>query len=110
MVADAPAGILLDCLSRTEITVPTPLPRAQRCIATIVSPGFEGLLDDLLGSLYANGGCQDALLVVFAVNANEACQRVATKYGATLLHCKPRVPGQRYGESGALYNPTRGRC
>jgi hypothetical protein len=89
--ADAPAGILPDCLGRTEITVPTPLPRAQRCIATIVSPGFTGMLDNMLGSLYGNGGCQDALLVVFAVTADEECQRVATKYGATLIHCQPKV-------------------
>lgn len=80
---------LLDCLGRAEITLPPTLPSAERCIATVVSPGFETLLDDMLGSLYANGGCQDALLVVFALNANAACEQVSAKYRATLIHCQP---------------------
>jgi predicted O-methyltransferase YrrM len=87
----APPARLLDCLSRAEITLPSPLPQAERCIATIVSPGFEGLLDDLLGSLYAYGNCQDALLVVFAVDADEGCRRVAAKYGALLIPCTHRA-------------------
>jgi len=88
---DAPVNTLLDCLSRAEITLPNPSPIAERCIATVVSPGFEGLLDDLLGSLYANGGCQDALLLVFAIDANAACEKVAAKYCATLIRCQPRA-------------------
>jgi hypothetical protein len=67
---------LLDCLGRVEMVTPAPLPRATHCIATVVSPGFESLLDDLLGSLYANGGCQDALLVVLIVDGNSACEQV----------------------------------
>jgi predicted O-methyltransferase YrrM len=89
--ADTPASTLLDCLGRAEITLLHPRPRAKCCIGTVVSPGFEGLLDDMLGSLYANGGCQDALLVVFALGANMACERVAAKYGATLVHCQPHA-------------------
>src|SRR5205807_4346186 len=61
---------------------------AVRCIATVVSPGFESLLDDMLGSLYANSGCQDALVVVFAIDANAACERIAAKYHATLVRCR----------------------
>ena len=76
---------LVDCLGRAAITLPNPLPCAERCIATVVSPGFEQMLDDMLGSLLANGGCQDALIVVFALNANAACERVAAKYRATLI-------------------------
>jgi NPCBM/NEW2 domain len=70
--AGTPASTLLDCLRRAEITLLHPRPRAKRCIGTVVFPGFEGLLDEMLGSLYANGGCQDALLVVFALGANIA--------------------------------------
>ena len=80
---------LVDCLKRAEITLPVVMPRAERCIATVVSPGFETLLDDMLGSLYANGGCQDALLVVFALSPNTACERVVAKYRGLLIHCQP---------------------
>ena len=53
-------GKLEDCLGFTEIEVPPALPAAERCIATVVSPGYEDMLDDMLGSLLANGHCQDA--------------------------------------------------
>lgn len=82
---------LLDCLGRAEITLPISPPRTDRCIATVVSPGFEKLLDDMLGSFYANSGCQDALVLVFALDANAACEQVAAKYQATLVRCRSRA-------------------
>jgi predicted O-methyltransferase YrrM len=85
-------GTLLDCLRRTEITLPAGRIQAERCIATVASPGFTEHLDDLLGSLSANGGCPDALVVVFAVNPDPECHRVAAKHGATLIPCFPRGP------------------
>jgi predicted O-methyltransferase YrrM len=89
---DPSPDTLLDCLGRAEITLPTTLPRTERCIAMVVSPGFTALLDDLLGSLYANGGCQDALLLVFALGLDAECARVISKYRATLIPCQPRAP------------------
>jgi predicted O-methyltransferase YrrM len=86
--ATAARGLLPDCLSRTEIELPAPAPHARRCVATVVSPGFDGLLDDMLGSLNAHGNCQDAALVVFAVDADDACRGVAEKYGARLVECR----------------------
>lgn len=88
-VAEVSTKTLVDCLRRAEITLPTAIPSAERCIATVVSPGFETLLDNMLGSLYANGGCQDALLVVFALSPNTACERVVAKYRGQLIHCQP---------------------
>lgn len=88
---DVAASTLLDCLGRAEIMLPSLAPHAERCIATVVSPGFEGLLDDMLGSLYANGGCQDALVVIFALDANQECERVASKYCATLVRCRSQA-------------------
>src|SRR5262249_34171735 len=82
------AGTLLDCLGRAEIVLPDTLPRAERCIVTAVSPGFERRLDDLLGSLHANGGCPDCLLLVFGLNADTACEQVVAKYRATLIRCR----------------------
>lgn len=77
-----------DCLHRTEITLPAIPPRAKRCIATVVSPGFETLLDDMLGSLYAYGRCQDALVVVFVVGESAECDRVVAKYQAIRIGCR----------------------
>jgi predicted O-methyltransferase YrrM len=79
-------------LARTRIVLPTPPPRARRCIATAVSPGFSEHVDDLLGSVVANACCGDALLAVFAVNPDHECLRVAAKYGAVVVRCKPRTP------------------
>ncbi|MFL6256309.1 MAG: NPCBM/NEW2 domain-containing protein [Pyrinomonadaceae bacterium] len=94
--ASARRASLPDCLARAEIELPAPAPNAKRCVATVVSPGFDELLDDMLGSLQAHGNCHDAALVVFAVGADEACRRVAHKYGALLVECR----------RNAVLNPT----
>jgi predicted O-methyltransferase YrrM len=87
----APLTQITDCLNRAELIVSPHLPRAQRCVATVVSPGFEHLLDDMLGSFYANGCCPDALVVVFMIDGNEACERIVAKYRATPVRCKSRA-------------------
>jgi len=84
------ARSVFDCLGRAEIVVPATRPTADCCIATVVSPGFEHMLDDMLGSLYANARCGDAMVVVFAINSDDSCQRVVSKYGGVLVRCDPR--------------------
>ena len=54
--------------------------------------GYEPLLDDLLGSLRANGECRDALLGIFALGPSAGCARLAAKYQALLIPCEPRAP------------------
>jgi hypothetical protein len=83
--------VLADCLGRSAIVLPKTLPRAERCIATVVSPGFEGLLDDMLASLHANGGCPDALVAVFSVRESHEIRRIAAKHGAVLFRCRPQA-------------------
>src|SRR5215831_3934127 len=92
-VDESPVPItrITDSLNRAEFSVPPSLPRAQKCVATVVSPGFEHLLDDMLGSFYANGGCQDALVVVLIIDGNAACERVVSKYKATPIRCQSRA-------------------
>lgn len=80
-----------DPLGRAEIVVPA-MTAAERCIATVVSPGFDRFLDDMLGSLIANGCCDGARIVVFGVNPDARCEAVSRKYGATLVRCRPLVP------------------
>jgi predicted O-methyltransferase YrrM len=86
--AAAPERVL-DCLGRVEILVPPVRPRAARCIATVASGSFAGLLEDMLGSLRANADCEDALVVVFSLNNDERCRQVADKFGATVIPCIP---------------------
>ncbi|HEX8149849.1 MAG TPA: NPCBM/NEW2 domain-containing protein [Pyrinomonadaceae bacterium] len=86
-----PASTMLDCLGRVEASVPHARARARRCVVTVTSPGFERMLEDMLGSLVANGDCPEALLVVFALNANAECERIAAKFRARLIPCRPRA-------------------
>src|SRR5215212_604567 len=102
----APVTHLFDSLSRAEMIIPERLPRTQRCIATVVSPGFEHLLDDMLGSLYANGCCNDALVVVFVLNGNDACKRVIAKYKATAVRCESRA-GLNPMSKAVMYSAAR---
>src|ERR1044072_5088672 len=38
---------ITDALNRAEFIVPPRLPRARKCVATVVSQGFEHMLDDM---------------------------------------------------------------
>ncbi len=102
----APVTHLFDSLSRAEMIVPERLPRTERCIATVVSPGFEHLLDDMLGSLYANSCCNDALVVVFVLNGNDSCERVIAKYKATAVRCQSRA-GLNPMSKAVMYSTAR---
>jgi hypothetical protein len=82
-----PTTTLLDPLQRVEIAVPHPLPITDRCVATVVSPGFESYLEHMLRSFRTCGGCDDALLVVLAVEPNETCRAIAERYGALVVPC-----------------------
>lgn len=90
--APARTGTIHDCLARAEIDLPPELPPVERCVATVVSPGLEAMLDDMLGSLMANGNCADALVVVFLAGASPGADRVAAKYGAVPVVCRPLKP------------------
>jgi hypothetical protein len=80
-----------DALARADVQVPADLPAAGRCIATVVSPGYAHLLDDMLASIAANGCCDDAIKVVFAFNPDDQCCRVIAKHGGYTVTCRPRA-------------------
>jgi hypothetical protein len=91
--AARPAPVFLaDCLARTRMQVPHTPHQARRCIATVVSPGYTDMLEDMLGSLQANGQCPEAMVVVFAVNPDAECRRVIGKYGARTVECEALAP------------------
>src|SRR5688572_27145776 len=83
-----PPGTLVDSLDRARIELLPPQAEVECCIATVVSNGFEALLDDMLGSLEQYGKCSDALLIVFGVDAGAESRRIAEKYGATFVPCQ----------------------
>jgi predicted O-methyltransferase YrrM len=84
----------LDALGFSEISPLPPLPTAERCVAVLASAGYSELLDDMLGSLTANGECQDARLVVMVLGECADCDRIIAKYRALPVACRPlRPPG-----------------
>lgn len=102
---DAPATTT-DCLARAEIELPPPLPPVGRCVATVASPGFELMLDDMLGSLAANGNVNDARVVVLLLGTSDACERVVAKHRALPIRCRPRAT-LNVGSKALLYSIGR---
>ncbi|HEY6795473.1 MAG TPA: hypothetical protein VI248_12420 [Kineosporiaceae bacterium] len=88
----AAAETVIDPLHRAEILVPEGLAPAERCIVTVASAGFEDWLDDLLSSLAAYGGCQDAHVVVLALGEAPRVGEVAHRHGAHLVPCRMLAP------------------
>jgi hypothetical protein len=82
---------LVDCLARAEISVPRPIPRAERCIVTVVSPGYERLLANMLGSLRTHANCEDAVLAVFVVDPDPACLQIVAAHGGIPIVCRHRA-------------------
>jgi hypothetical protein len=80
-----------DALGRVDVDVAAGLPATERCIATVVSPGYAHLLDDMFASLAANGRCDDAIKVVFGINLDDQCRRVIARHGALAIRCRPRA-------------------
>jgi predicted O-methyltransferase YrrM len=91
-----------DPLGRTEITPPPALAKVERCVVTAASAGYAGLLDDMLGSLVANGNCPDARLVVMLLGDCAECEEVVAKYRALPVRCRPLHPLGIAGKA-ALY-------
>jgi predicted O-methyltransferase YrrM len=93
IVAPAPdVEAITDPLERAVLAPAQAGPSVGRCIATVVSPGFERWGDDLLGSVVANGNCPDARLVVLALDGDAACADLAAKYNALYVPCRTLRP------------------
>lgn len=82
--------VFTDPLGRVEVDSTAALGPLGRCVATVASAGYADLLDDLLGSLAANGGCPDVTPVVFLLGEDAACSGVVARYGAVSIRCRPR--------------------
>lgn len=105
--AASPANeALTDPLRRVQFTVPQPKPRARRCLASVVSPGFEPCLRDLLLSLRAHGQCEDALRVIIAVDGPAGCDALVREFGAVVIPGRSLVP-VTLAVKAALYSIAR---
>ncbi|MCW3095449.1 MAG: alpha-galactosidase [Chthonomonadaceae bacterium] len=96
---------LSDCLCQTDIEVPPPI-CAERCIATVVSPGYTDLLDAMLRSLRTHGQCHNTIVVVFVVDGDGECRRVVARHDAVQIDCKSTTPINASVKS-VLYSAAR---
>ncbi len=101
-----PAREHLDCLSRTLVTPHPTLLRARRCIVSIVSPGYEHLLDTMLQTLARFGECKDAIKVVLCVDGDDKCRSVIARHRATMIECTS-LGEPNASMRGALYSVAR---
>ena len=90
LAVDRAQPVITDPLGRADIVVPR-LAMGDRAIITAASPGFEGWADDLFGSIGAFGNVPDARLVLFALGESAELVDVASRHGAVLVPCRPRV-------------------
>jgi hypothetical protein len=97
---------ITDCLDRVRFEQVGSLPTTRRCIATVASRGFEGLLDRLLGSLRANAHCDSAVLVVLAVEPGPELLGIVEQHGAWPITCRALRPLSSSVKS-ALYSTAR---
>jgi hypothetical protein len=105
--APAVRAELTDPLRRVRLVAPPVKLHAERCIATTVSPGFESYLRDLLLSLRSQASVgAGVLLVVFAVDANDACRAVAAEIGAEVVECQS-ITRVSIAVKAALYSVAR---
>jgi hypothetical protein len=84
-----PAGATdCDCLGLAEFDCAGNIPAATICLATVVSPGFEDWLDDMLGSFQAHGRCLDAVIAVYTFDESAEMRRIITRHGAYAIPCR----------------------
>ena len=70
-----------DPLDRVEFDNSRARIRAPRCVATVVTPNFVNLLDEMLASLRMSNPSTDIAVVVLAVDPDRACYEVAERHG-----------------------------
>lgn len=72
-------------LGRAHGRIPDKISVCEKCIFTTLTPNYVDMLDNMLGSLFVNGECQDASLFFFVLNPDDKCKKLAKKYNATMF-------------------------
>ena len=78
-----------DALKRVRVRRLLRLPRAEHCIATVVSAGYGDLLEGLLGSLRAQNLPPETLIVVFNIGNDARCSQIIARHHAYEIGCDP---------------------
>jgi hypothetical protein len=92
-----------DALRRVELLDEPKKWDAERAIVTLVTPGYEALLDQLLSSLHSWGQCPDARRFVLLLDSNAKCESVMARHNAVALRCR-RCAARNQGLKAALYS------
>jgi len=97
-------GWEIDCLERLEIEPPDPPINCERCICTVVSPGYETMLEALLDTLNAYGQCPEARIVVFTIG--DSFDTLAHRTDITRIRCRA-IERLSPAVKGAIYSAAR---
>lgn len=98
---------IVDPLRRVSMTVPARRVQAERCVLTLVSPGYEIYLRDLLLSLRPSLARDSrTALVVIGVDANAACRAVAAEFGAHWIEARS-IASVTVAVKSALYSAAQ---
>lgn len=91
-----------------EINVPidSSIEYCDTCIAIIVTDGYEAMAEAMLGSLWENGGCRDASVLIITDSDNTACQHLASKFNAIVKYIH-RIPRDTYIIKSIAYSVAR---
>lgn len=98
-----PPGWQLDCLERLEVEIPDPPLVFDRCICTVISPGYEMMLEALLSTLACYGESLETHVVVFAVDGSY--DAMAYRQDITCVRCRS-VERLSPAVKGVLYSAT----
>ncbi len=81
-------GFALDCLERMEVLMPDPPIVCDRCLCTVVSPGYEVFLEAFLDTFWQYGRSPDVSVVVFALD--EAYHTLAHRRNIIRIQCRSK--------------------
>ncbi len=97
-------GRELDCLERLEVVVPDPPIVCDRCLCTVISPGYEDLLENMLDTFHRYAQSPGVQVVVFAVD--DSFKALAHRQDLIRVECHSR---ERLSPAvkGAVYSAAR---
>lgn len=87
VLSKEPRNKILGALNDITISIPSDLPKVDKCITMVSDSDFVARLDTMLYSLYKNGNCNDATLVVFAFGNISKFEYLVAKYNVYLVDC-----------------------
>lgn len=97
---------IIGVLGDIHIPIDISIEYCDTCIAVIVTEGYESMAEAMLGSLWDNGGCRDASILIITDKNNTSCQYLASKFNAMIKYIH-RVPRDTYIIKSLAYSVAR---